>query len=328
MKKRTVLSVLAVCLLAFAIQAQASTINFYYTTLGSPDVFSNTYNTSTNTAGSPVAIGASLQGADGIGAGPVVGGQRTVYFTGETDQTIFQIPVTPGATVSTGNAGITAYLLAENPAATSLFTFNNIGNISAVPLTGAGLIAGAGTVHTVTGADINVSEMVWSPVSGGPVFYVTGAPGTGGGDLGTINLSTYVTTKLFTGITTAEDAHYDPFTGLILLFGQGQIDNFDPVAQTLGTALSVPGGTCGANTLTTGAIDGLGHALITNCGTLSYIDYSATHNILTGTVTTLPGIFPGKDIVIFQSTGTPEPSTMGFALAGLALVAVGRFRRG
>lgn len=325
MNKRTLLTALAVCLFAGACAVHAGTITFYYTTLGSPDVFSNTYNSVTNAVGSPVGIATTLQGADGIEDGPVVGGTPTLFFTGETDQNVFQIHTTGGAVVSNASSGIIAYLLSVNPTDTTLYTFNNAGSISSLGITAGGLIAGPGTVHTVTGADTNVSRIVWG--ASGPVYYITGSPGTNG-DLGTINLTTYATTQLDANITTAEDAHYDPYTGMIVLFGQGQINTLNPTTGVLGTAISLPAGTCGNSTLTTGDFDGLGHGLVTDCGTLYYLDFSATHNELTGTVTAIPGTFGGKDIEIFQTTGAPEPSTMGFALCGLALVAVRRFRRG
>lgn len=328
MKKRTLITGLLGCAIAGCFSAHAATITFYYTTLSNPDVFANTYNTVTNQLVGGTAIGFSQQGADGIEPGSLVGANRTVYFTGETDQTIFQIPVTGGAVVSSGNAGITAFLLAENPQATSLFTFDNLGHISTLPLDAQGKISGNGTVHNVTGNDINVSELVWGMNPIGPVFYMTGAPGSANGNFGTIDPTTFVTTRLFTGITTTEDAHFDPFTGLILLFGQGQLATLNPVTLALSAPISLPGGTCGASTLTTGAVDGAGHALITDCGTLSYIDYSASHNILTSSVVAIPGVFPGKDIAIFStSVPSPEPSTIAFALSGLAVVAFRRFRR-
>jgi hypothetical protein len=318
-----------VCLFAGTFAVHASTITFYYTTLGSPDVFSNTYNSVTNAVGTPVGIGSSLQGADGIEDGPTVAGTPTLFFTGETDQTVFQIHTTGGAEVSSASAGITAYLLSVNPTDTALYTFNNAGKISSLGITVGGLIAGPGTVNTVTagaGGDTNVSRLVWG--STGPVYYITGSPGSNG-DLGTITIPGYVTTQLDANITTAEDAHYDPYTGMIVLFGQGQINTLNPATGILGTAITLPAGTCGSSTLTTGDFDGLGHGLVTDCGTLYYLDFSATHNELTGTVTAIPGAFNGKDIEIFQTTtGTPEPATMGFALFGLAVVAVRRFRRG
>jgi MYXO-CTERM domain-containing protein len=323
---------LVVCLFAGTGAVHAGTITFYYTTLGggaqgNNDVFSNTYNTTTG-LGTPVGIGSTQQGADGIEDGPTVAGTPTLFFTGETDQNVFQIPITGGSSVSNASSGITAYLLSVNPGDTALYTFNNAGSISSLAVTGGGLIAGPGTVHTVTGADTNVSRIVWGSNPAGPVYYITGAPGSNG-DLGTINLSTYVTTQLDANITTAEDAHYDPYTGMIVLFGQGQINTLNPTTGVLGTAITLPAGTCGSSTLTTGDFDGLGHALVTDCGTLYYLDFSATHNELTGTVTAIPGTFGGKDIEIFQTTtGTPEPATMGFALFGLALVAFRRFRRG
>jgi len=48
----------AVC----ALNTQADTISFFYTTTGSPDVFATTYNTATNTVGPATAIGFSPEG--------------------------------------------------------------------------------------------------------------------------------------------------------------------------------------------------------------------------------------------------------------------------
>ncbi|MDP8989497.1 MAG: hypothetical protein M3N41_05370 [Acidobacteriota bacterium] len=306
---------------------QAGTINFFYTSIGSPDVFVAKYNTATNTVAPSTAIGFSPQGADGIIAGPTIAGTPSLFVAGELGDDIFQLPITGGAVDSLGTTGTSAFLLAENPAGTTLFNENNAGIITTLPITG-GLISANGTEHTVTGADTNVSQLVWGMQPVGPVYYVTGGPGTNG-DLGTINLSTFVTTQLFANITTAQDAVFDPFTGLIVLFGQGSIDTFNPVTNTLGTPVTLQS-SCGTTQFTTGAVDGSGQALIATCGNLYYVNYSGTGNILTGAVqsTTLGGV---KDLAIFPTTSVPEPSTGAFLLGGLALLGMGaplRYNRG
>jgi len=314
----------ACCLLATCLPMRAAVINFYYTTLGNPDVFSATYNT-VGGAITSTAIGFSNQGADGILPGPTVGGNPTLFFGGESGQTVYQITTT-GTNVSNSNVGINAYLLAENPQANTLFVLNNAGSITTLPITGGGTIGSPDTVHTVTGTDTNISDLVWGMNPVGPIFYITGQEG-GNGNLGTLNGTTYATTQLFSNIPTAQDAVFDPFTGLIVLFGEGEIDTFNPVTMTLGTAQTLPG-TCTTNALTVGSVDGAGHALVENCGTLVYINYSGTGNILTGT--TASEAYSLKDLVLFPSTPpaqTPEPSTIALAMSGVAFLVVRKWRR-
>jgi hypothetical protein len=331
-RKFTLGMALAVCLVATNFEAKASIIQFYYTTLGSPDVFSANYNTVTNTQTSTLAIGTSQNGADGIATGPTVGGLPTLFFTGEGDRTIYQITTTGTSVASSGPiSGINnAFLLNANPSGSTLFTFDNVGHVATDAVTAGGLVTnGGGVAHSVTGADTNVSMMVWGMNPVGPVYYMTGSPSSNG-DIGTIDISgaTYVTTRLFTNVPTAEDAHFDPFTGLIVFWGQGEMATLNPLTNVLSAPVALPSGSCSSSGLTTGALDGAGHALIASCGQLDYIDYSASHNILTSAVVVTPGI-AGKDLVIFQipSAPAPEPSTILFALGGLALVAAKRLRR-
>jgi len=180
-------------------------------------------------------------------------------------------------------------------------------------------------VHTVTGPDTNVSQLVWGMNPVGPVFYVTGAPGTAG-NLGILNTSTYVTTNLFSNLPYAQDAVFDPYTGLIILFGGQEIDTFNPITQTLGTPTPLPGGACGVNTFTAGAVDGAGNALIVGCGEMEYVSFSSTGSVLS--VQQVASPTGAKDVALVDAPApTPEPSTAAFILIGLAFTAVRRIRR-
>ncbi len=327
--RKVVSSFIFTCLLAagFTVSAQAATIPLFYTTASSPDVFSASYNTTTNTIGGIAAIGASQQGADGILIGP----NSTVIFSGETSNGVFQVAQS-GIGAPVFAAGTTpSYLLAinqNNP--NTVFTFNNAGSIATLPITGG--VIQAGTIHTVSGPVTNVSNLVWS--AGNTAYYITGQPGSTG-NFGVFTPGTFTTSApLFSGITTAQDAVFDPFTGLIVLFGEGQVDTFNPATNTLGTAVSLPnatlGGTCsgGGNQFNAGTVDGAGHAYVAGCGSLYYIDYSATGNILSASdIRQSVAGFAGKDIAVLPAAAVPEVSSTGLVAFGIALLAFGRSRR-
>ncbi|HMF79200.1 MAG TPA: hypothetical protein VK604_26305 [Bryobacteraceae bacterium] len=318
----------------FAATAQAATIPFFYTTASSPDVFSASYNATTNGITGTTAIATSQQGADGVLAGP----NSTLFFTGEGGNGVYQIPQAGGAPLGFSSGTTPSYLLAmnqNNP--NTVFTFNNAGSVATLPVNGG--VLQSGTAHTITGPVTNVSNLVWS--AGNTAYYVTGQPGATG-SLGVFNTSGFSTnTQLFSGINTAQDAVFDPFTGLIVLFGNGQVDTFNPATNTLGTAVALPGatvgGSCGSGSdqFNAGTVDGAGHALVGGCGQLSYIDYSKTGNILSASdVRQSVDGFGGKDIAALPAIGgapavgeAPEVSSMGLVAFGLALLAFGRSRR-
>jgi hypothetical protein len=321
--------------LGCALSVQAGVVPIFYTQLGSTDVLSSTYNTA-NFLGTALGIASSEQGADGILLGP----NSTLFYGGEASNGVFQITqtgtdTTPYPAFGTGTSG--SFFLAINQNNTvNVFTFNNLGSIAVLPVPSSGPSSGLitnGAVHAVTGADTNVSDLFWS--SSNTAYYLTGAAGTTG-DLGTINLSTFVTTQLFAGIATAQDAVFDPFTGLVVLFGDGEVDTFNPGTNTLGTAVTLPGATagltCGGGStaqLDAGTVDGAGHAYVAGCGNLYYIDYSATGNILSASdVRQSVGVPNGiKDIVVNPAEATPEPPPLAMMLIGLGALTIGRWRR-
>jgi hypothetical protein len=307
-------------------------VPIFYTQTGSPDVFSSSYDPTTNALGAALSIGFSVGGADGILIGP----NSTLLYGAEASNGVYQITQTgvdtaPFPAFGTGTSGSFFLAVNQNDPST-VYTFNNAGSIAALPMVG-GLITN-GVAHAPSGADTNVSDLFWS--SSNTAYYLTGTAGTTG-NVGTIDLSTYVTTQLFSGIATAQDAVFDPFTGLIVLFGNGEVDTFDPSTNTLGTAITLPGATAGATCgggatlqLDAGTVDGAGHAYIAGCGNLYYIDYSATSNILSGSDVDQSVTVPNslKDVAVFQADETPEPSSVSLMLIGLAGLAIARRRRG
>jgi hypothetical protein len=309
---------------------QASTI--FFTQIGSPDVFFATFSPAgSGTVTGVTTIGSSPNGADGILIGP----NGTLFFAGEASNGVFQIKQN-GIGVPVFGAGTTeSFFLATNqnapdPSNTTLFTFNNAGSIAALPVV-AGVLQ-PGTVSAISGPDKNVSDLFWSSTN--QVFYLTGNEGTTG-DLGVFNIATHTTSApLFTNIPTAQEAIFDPFTGLIILFGDGQVDTYNPATNALGAPVLLPGATAGTTCgggptgqLDAGTVDGAGHAYVAGCGNLYYIDYSSTHDILSlsnirESVPVAGGI---KDVAVI-GVATPEPSTVTMVLIGLAGLGI-RLRR-
>lgn len=70
--------------LGYALSVQAS-VPIFYTQLGSPDVFSSSYDPTTNALGAALSIGFSVGGADGILIGPnstlFYGGKRVTAYS-------------------------------------------------------------------------------------------------------------------------------------------------------------------------------------------------------------------------------------------------------
>lgn len=313
--------------LGCTLSLHATSFQVFYTFNASPDVYSSTYSSISNALSGSLAIGTNPSGADGILIGP----NSTLIYGGETgSHTVFQITQTlpdtaPFPIASNTGTLLNDFLVADqNPTAASstVYTFDNNGQIASAAVTG-GQISTTATAHTVTGADINVSDIFWN-AAGTTAYYLD----QGTGNLGVINLATYVTSaSLFSGITTAQSAVYDPFTGLVDLFGNGFVNTFNPTTSTLGTAVALNSASP-CSSLSLGAVDGAGHAFAACGGNLYYIDYSATGNILSGSDIRQTDIVGNiKDVAVIPGTTTPEPSSVAMFVFGLGCLAIGRRRR-
>jgi hypothetical protein len=129
-----------------------------------------------------------------------------------------------------------------------------------------------GTPHSVSGDDSTVTSLAFTPGNG--VYYSNG--GTGLGNFGTINLTTFTTARLKAS-TFADNVHYDRFSRSLILAGGGHAIQLDPAntATPLGTRDDTA---LGENYLMLRP-DGRGHLFGTRYGggdRLVLVDYSAT----------------------------------------------------
>jgi hypothetical protein len=293
--------------------AQATTFNgtAYYTDYAATTVSDVTYSyndvTHVFTTGAPSLV-ATLPGADGIVFAPngnlLVGGQGS-------NQVYNVLPST--GTYTTASAGNSSYHLTLAPNGLSVYTAPFGGPLANVPLSNFGT-ANAPTITNVTGNDGGVTQIAFA---GSKTFYVNGQPNCCG-NVGTIDLTTGVTTRLASGVAAAHGIIYDSYSGLIDLFGEGYVATINP--NTL--AVSASSYINGAN-FDQGAPDGFGHALIAGSGGLTFIDYSGSGSILAPNYETFVSGFGNIDDIaplsgIGSQTGnTPIPATLPLFASGL-----------
>jgi hypothetical protein len=113
-------------------------------------------------------------------------------------------------------------------------------------------ILAQGSTTVVTGGDTGVTQVAFAP--NGNVFYVNGNP-NGFGNLGLINLSTGFTTRLFTSVQPATPGTMNQNGGNLMIGGPFTCD-FDQ-----------------------GSVDGHGHAFVAGCSSITFLDYSVSHDI-------------------------------------------------
>jgi len=271
MKQRFLICALATIVMA-CLPANGQMFNgtlFFTTNAGGQNVHSITYNynqtTQSLTLGSINNI-AALPGADGIIHAPngnlLVGGQSSgnVYEITTTGGFVAQAP--PGSPGQDQNS----FHLALDPSGTKFYTSDFRGPLDTVPLPLA-----QGSTSFISGGDSGVTQLAFAP--NGNVFYVDGNP-NGLGNLGLINLSTDVTTRLYSSVQPAHGLIYDPFTGLMTFFGAGETGTMN---QNGGNLMTSPGQfTCDFDQ---GSVDGHGHAFVAGCGEITFLDYSVSHDI-------------------------------------------------
>jgi len=204
----------------------------------------------------------STPGADGIVLNPnngrlLIGGQGNA---------VHEVNPTTGA-FTTATPGVNAFHLAVDPDKSRVWASSIPGALAWLDIDPS--LSGPGTVLPLSGDDTVITSLAFTPSNG--VFYTSSGSG-GFGSVGSIDLTTGVTTRFLSGVPAAHGMQFDPFTGDLILAGSNQITQIDPVTHAiLSTA------TFGGMTFDQGAVDGLGHAFIaSNTGNLLFLDYSTT----------------------------------------------------
>jgi hypothetical protein len=163
-------------------------------------------------------------------------------------------------------------------------------------------------------------------------MYTNGVPNSNG-SIGIFNFGTPndTTTELIPAnqVPAAHGMIYDPFTGLMTMFGGGQVATIDPTQanNALITASLRQFDVPNIGDFDQGAVDGHGHAFIAGSGAITFIDYSISHDITNPDRVVITGGFGDiDDIAPLVGPGsnphpTPEPGTLllvALAIGGLA----------
>jgi hypothetical protein len=269
--------------------------------------------------GSEVGI-AATNGADGIIFSP----NGNLLIGGQCSGLVHEV-TKAGAVVGSSSAQGCSFHLTLDAGGEKVWTSSFGGDIVEVPLPIDGT---AGTLHDVTGDDGGLTQIAFNG-DASKAFYVNGQP-NGGGNVGIIDLSTFVTTRIHTGVTAAHGLIYDPFTDLMTLFGAGQVGTLS-AADGLGLKTGSIAAITGVCDFDQGAVDGKGHALVAGCGGITLIDYRVSGDITAPDfAATIFGFSNIDDVAPLVGLGAPptgasEPATLG--IVGLGLLAAAWARR-
>jgi hypothetical protein len=191
----------------------------------------------------------------------IVAGQGSNVYKVDTDDGTY-------ATSSTGNNGNTAVL---DPSGQSVWIGWTDSTPSQVPLRPFG----PGTPHSVSGDDLTITHFAFTPSNG--AFYANGGE-SNLASVGTIDMSTFVTTRIFTSVP-ATSIFYDAYSRSLIFVAFGKATQVDPANPSV-VISSRDDSALGENYLGLRP-DGRGHLFGTrwgvsgeNGGRLVLVDYS------------------------------------------------------
>jgi hypothetical protein len=266
---------------------------------------------------------ASTNGADGIIFAP----NGNLLIGGQNSGNVYEVNPGTGAVVHTQFTGTPSFHLTLDPNGNNVYTSNFGGRLNILSLP----IGSGNTPRNISGDDSGLTQVAFG--IGGTVFYVQGSP-NGFGNVGTIDLATGITDRLYASVRPAHGMVFDPFTDLITMFGAGATGTMD---ASDGSDLLTSGVIYGVGDFDQGAVDGFGHALVAGSNAITFIDYHLSGDITNPDFVTNvfnsggisfaniddvaplagPGSNPGK---------LPEPMTL--VLLALGMVGLLASRRG
>jgi len=317
--RRLALAALAVCFAPLPALATPTSGTLYFTTYaGGTNVNKTTYSydgASTFTLGGVTNI-ASTPGADGLIFAPdgdlIVGGQGNA---------VYKVDPGTGFFTSVNAAGTASFHVVLDPGGTQVYSAGIPGALATIPLTPFA----NGTAHPLTGDDLAITTIAFDTT--GKAYYT--ASGAGGfGNFGTIDLTTYKTTRTMSGVAAAHGMSFDAFTGKLVLFGSSHVSQIDLSSLTSLYSDYVSAG----ETFDQGSVDGKGHIFAaSNLGNLLFMDYSATGAVGSGSTFSAKTFLAANldDIAPLSGAGShvPEPETLFLLPLGLVGLFVARSKR-
>jgi len=200
------------------------------------------------------------------------------------------IRITTGGTiVGTATAGNTdPYHVTLGPDQKTIYSGGSTGTIFGIPVVGdnpgpVGVtpVFSNGSAHAPTGSEAGIGITQIAFDAAGNAFY-TSSPDTGVGSFGTINLSTFATSRKLSNLPAAHGIVYDPFSKDFILCGNSHITQVDPATDQVVSDLDLSGK--GLVMLDNVTVDGHGHVFVgdngdaTNStkGSIVFLDYSAS----------------------------------------------------
>lgn len=320
-----------------AVFADSTAGDIYYTTFSGTDrVFKRSYSydgVTTLTYGSQITISSTtdgLGGADGLIFDPtntgflIVGGQNNDFY--RVDANTPHVAVLDSGDASVGVDANIFHVVADSSGTAAWGTDIPGANPVKIALTGAGF--GASSFITISGSEPKITGIAFD--GAGKAYYTT-APPAGGGNFGTIDLSTGATSQLQPDLPAAHGIQFDPFTGDLILFGDGHITQ----VATDGTIVSDLDLSDDVQ-FDQGTVDGKGHLFVaSNTGSImTFLDYRSSRLVGDGSnfLDQTSSGFPANldDVAPLSGRGSrppvvPEPTSMLlFGLGGIGTGLVNR----
>lgn len=243
--------------------------------------------------GAPITV-ASTVGADGVIFAP----DGDLLVGGQGDRIHKVVPGT-GATTTRNVGGTASFHLSLDPSGLKAWSASIPGALAEVPLNPFA----NGIPRPLVGDDTSITSIAFD--ASGNAYYTTAASG-GFGSVGRINLTTFTTTRVLSGIPAAHGMVFDPFTGHLMLFGSTHVTQINPVNFAILSDRSFPGAS-----FDQGTADGTGHLYVAdNGGRLLFLDYSATGLIGdAGNFSSLQPLLPFlDDVAPLSGFGSANPA--------------------
>jgi len=216
----------------------------------------------TLTLGAPQDI-ASLPGADGVVFGPAQN-----IFVGSQRLEMYEVDPATGAYQWT-RVGQSIFHVSLDPGEQEVWAAGRPGLLTRVPINPFG----NSTTHFLGGDDLTVTQLAFV---GNGVYY-TSSGFAGNGSFGSIDLATFTTTRILANVPAAHGMSVDPNAGELFLFGAQHVMQIrgNPASPAAVARLDLSGT---VTMLGQGAVDGRGHAFVTDSGTgnLVFLDYSGS----------------------------------------------------